>query len=276
MAPGAAYQQRLDRGWLLMDLKNWQLAEREFREAIALEPQKATPRSALAWCLSRRSLQEALPEAREAVRLDPTLDYAHYTLAHLLIDVKDFAAARVAADEALRIDPRDVNYHALRARLHIAQSNWRPALQAADEGLQLNPQNLYCLRWRAVALRNLGLPIMAEKTTAQLLAAHPEDAAAHEQHAWALLAQGEAEPAETHFRESLRLSPGSEQAVKGLHEARRIARWWGRCFHAKPRNRAESVLFPILRSVLQYAALLGVLVACWILVYLAAVIWSGV
>ena len=264
------FQQRLDRGWLLMDLKNWPLAEREFREAIALEPQAATPHAALAWCIARRSLKEALPEAREAVRLEPTLDYAHYTLAHLLIDVRDFAAAREAADEALRIDPRDVNYHALRARLHIAQNNWRPALAAADEGLQFDPQNLYCLRWRAVALRGLGLPIMAEKTTAQLLAAHPENAAAHEQHAWALLAQGEAEPAEMHFRESLRLAPSSEQAVKGLHEARRSR--WGlfRFMRGYVRDRRHNKTVKALLSILLHC---GTMMLA-ILIFMGLMFWA--
>ena len=270
MTPAAAYQQRLDRGWLLMDLKNWQLAEREFREAIALEPQAATPHAALAWCIARRSLKEALPEAREAVRLDPTLDYAHYTLAHLLIDVRDFAAAREATDEALRIDPRDVNHHALRARLHIAQNNWRPALAAADEGLQFDPHNVYCLRWRAVALRNLGLPIMAEKTTAQLLAAHPDDAAAHEQHAWALLAQGEAEPAEMHFRESLRLAPSSEQAVKGLHEARRSR--WGlfRFMRGYVRDRRHNKTVKALLSILLHC---GTMMLA-ILIFMGLMFWA--
>ncbi|MGD9646517.1 MAG: tetratricopeptide repeat protein [Pirellulales bacterium] len=240
----SAYQQMLDRGWLLMDLKNWPLAEREFRQAIALDPQAGTPRAALAWCIAQRSVRQALPEAREAVRLSPTLDYAHYTLAHLLIDARDYTAAGESAEEALRLDPRDVNHHALRARLHIARQEWRPALQAAEEGLQFDPANPYCLRWKAVALRNLGLPILAEKTTAQLLAAHPEDAAGHEQHAWALLAQGNADPAETHFRESLRLSPSSQQAVKGLREAR-WSRWLlFRLFRERPKNVVErGVLF---------------------------------
>jgi tetratricopeptide (TPR) repeat protein len=275
MTLATAYQQRLDRGWLLMDLKNWQLAEREFRKAVSLEPQAATPRAALAWCIAQRDVRQALAEAREAVRLEPALDYAHYTLAHLLIDARDYTAARESADETLRLDPRDVNHHALRARLHVARSDWRPALQAADEGLQFDPHNLYCLRWRAIALRSLGLPIMAEKTTAQLLAAHPEDSAAHEQHGWALLAQGEADPAETHFREALRLSPNNRQALKGWRDAQRIGRWWRRCFYVKPKNRTEAILFPLLRSVLQYLALIGALFAFWVLLYVAAIIWSG-
>lgn len=273
--PATAYQQRLDRGWLLMDLKNWPLAEREFREAIALEPQAATPHAALAWCIARRSLKEALPEALEAVRLEPTLDYAHYTLAHLLIDVRDYNASGEAVDEALRLDPWDVNHHALRARLHIAQNHWYEALRAADEGLQLDPQNAYCLRWKAKALRKLGMPILAEETTAQLLTAHPDDAAAHEQHAWSLLAQGEINPAQAHFRESLRLSPNNRRALHGWRHARHLARWWRRCFHARPKSRIQSVEFAILRNLVACAACLGLLVGLWLLLYFAAVVWSA-
>ncbi|MBX9788513.1 MAG: tetratricopeptide repeat protein [Pirellulales bacterium] len=275
MSPATGYQQRLDRGWLLMDLKNWPLAEREFREAVSLEPQAATPHAALAWCIAQRSVRHALDEAREAVRLEPTLDYAQYTLGHLLIDARDYTAASEAVDEALRLDPRDVNHHALQARLHIAQDHWREALQAADEGLQFSPQDPYCLRWRAIALRGMGMPIMAEKTTAQLLASHPEDAAGHEQHAWALLQQGEAEPAETHFRESLRLSPSSRQALRGWRESQRMGRWWRRCLYSRPKSRIQAMLYPLLRGVLQTMAVFGLMGGLWLLLYLAAVIWSA-
>jgi tetratricopeptide (TPR) repeat protein len=81
---------------------------------------------------------EAEKQFREAVILDPTNAGAHTGLARILELKRDFAAARNEAAASLRLKPLPETYVVL-ARLDMAEKNFAGAEQNVDKALALDP-----------------------------------------------------------------------------------------------------------------------------------------
>jgi tetratricopeptide (TPR) repeat protein len=210
----------LQRGEMLFSQGRYDLAEKELRQAIAADPNDATPCSYLAICLAHREQwQEATECAQRGVGLDPNLHYAHYALASVYEDRNMHREARASIGEALRLDPDCPHYWALRGHIDIQERKWNDALAAALKGLELDPENESCINVRAIALTNLGRRDEAGTAIAESLANNPLNARTHANMGWTLLHQGKPREASEHFREALRLEPGLEWARAGIAEA---------------------------------------------------------
>jgi tetratricopeptide (TPR) repeat protein len=208
------------RGMVLFQQGRFDLAGREFRRALADDPDDATGHAFLALCLAHGAEKpEALREAGEAVRLDPGEALGHYVRGVVLRDLGQLPDAEGSAREAVRLDPDDPNHFALLSSIALQRRNWSEALAAAEQGLALDPEHGLCTNLRALSLVNLGRRDEAARTLGSALANDPEDPFTHANQGWAYLHRGEHARALEHFREALRLDPTNEWARAGVIEA---------------------------------------------------------
>jgi tetratricopeptide (TPR) repeat protein len=210
----------IDRGLVLLQQQRHDLAEKEFRAALAEAPDDATAHAYLATCLiARDRYADALREADEAVRLDPSESFHHYVRGRALSLNKRGDEAIEAVRLAISIDPETSAYHGLLAAILLEKGKKKEALDAADEGLAFDPMHVHCLNVRAMALVQLGRKVEAGETLSTALSDNPEDGLTHANQGWTCLHRGDHKQALEHFREALRLEPDEEWARRGLIEA---------------------------------------------------------
>ncbi|MCG3123717.1 MAG: hypothetical protein GIKADHBN_02138 [Phycisphaerales bacterium] len=208
------------RGRMLMSQRRYDLAEKEFGQAIAADPRDPEAFAMMALCLGElQKWEPATDAARQAVALAPDWSYGHYVLSSLYEDRNMIDEARAAIEEALRLDPSDADCWAMRARIALAQRDHEGALKAAEAGLECDAEHEACINLRSLALTNLGRRQEAGEAIAATLARNPLNASSHANMGWTLLHDGKPRPAMEHFREALRLAPDMEWARSGVMEA---------------------------------------------------------
>jgi tetratricopeptide (TPR) repeat protein len=210
-----------ERGWILAR-QGWpELAEKEYRLALAEDPDDFVAHAMLALLLSERDGrgEEALREARTAVGLAPDEPFAHSAEAQVHLAAKRWDAAEQSVGEAIRIDPDDPFLFVVLAECHLGRRRWQDALDAADQGLAIDPAYVPCLNVRATALVHLDRRDEASATLVGALGRDPENSHTHANQGWASLHRGDRRAGLAHFREALRLDPQSEWARQGLAEA---------------------------------------------------------
>lgn len=119
----------------------------EIENADEIRLQKTTPAQHAAFHVQRGDelmeqgvVIEAEKQFREAVKLDPSNAAAHAGLARVLEVNQDSAAARKEAQAALRLKPLPDAYLVL-ARLDLAENNSSAAQKNLDQALALDPAN---------------------------------------------------------------------------------------------------------------------------------------
>lgn len=209
------------RGWVLAQQGRRDLAEREFRLALADDPHDPVTHALLALVLAGQETRraEALAAARTAVGLAPDDAFARGVEARVHLEAERWNEAERAAREAILIDPDDPDHFGVLAAAHLSRSRWADALDAADEGLELDPEHTACANLRATALVHLDRRDEAGATLHGALARDPDNSHTHANQGWASLHAADRRAALDHFREALRLDPESEWAREGLAEA---------------------------------------------------------
>jgi tetratricopeptide (TPR) repeat protein len=212
---------RRQRGWLLAQQGRHDLAEREYRLALAEDPHDADTHALLALVLAEQEPRraEALEEARAAIGLAPDDAFPHYAEARVHLEAERWEPAQRSAEEAVRIDPDTPDHYVVLSAAHLGRRRWREALEAADQALAIDPTHTGGANLRATALVHLGRKDEAGATLHGALARDPENTHTHANQGWALLHRGDRTGALGHFREALRLDPESEWAREGLAEA---------------------------------------------------------
>ena len=210
----------LERGLLLYQQSRHEMAESEFRQALAADPHDAYAHALLGLCLAEREqFNEATAEARQAIHLAPDSAFAHYAHARVLYDRNHYREALSAIQEAIGLDSTDADYFSLLAAIHFDEKRWPDTLEAAEQGLQLDPEHVGCTNLRAMAMVKLGRRAEAGATIDAALAKAPENAMTHANQGWTYLEKGEPKKALEHFREALRLDPENDWARSGIVEA---------------------------------------------------------
>jgi tetratricopeptide (TPR) repeat protein len=211
---------QLQRGLLLFQQGRHPLAETEFRQALAQDPDDAHAHALLALCLCHQEkFDPAMQEAQQAIHLAPDFAFAHYALAWVLDERRRYGEALGVLKEAIRLEPQEPDYRALEAQINLNLRQWQPALAAAEAGLQFDPDHVGCTNLRAMALVKLGRKSEAGAALDTALARNPDDAASHANRGWSYLEQSDPRKALEHFQEALRLDPENEWARGGLVEA---------------------------------------------------------
>jgi Flp pilus assembly protein TadD len=210
----------LARGILLFEQRRYELAESEFRLALADHPDDGLAMSQLALCLIERGRpDDATTAAQSAIAMDPESPWPHYALARACLARDDHKAAEAAINESIRLDPMDPDYFSMRAVIQGQIGQWASALESADEGLSLDPSHIGCVNTRALALVQLGRKDEAAAALDGTLSLDPENAFSHANQGWTHLHRNDVNRAIEHFQEALRIDPELDWARAGLVEA---------------------------------------------------------
>jgi len=208
------------RAVLLYQQQRWDLAERELRRLLGVEPEHAPAHALLAFVLSTLGeLDEALTSARQSVTIDPEYDGGYHAIAVVQMERHQLDDAADAIGSAIELAPDDSHHFGVLAQIRFRQQRWPDALRAADEGLRRDPEDTDCLNLRSLALTKLGRRDEANATVEASLARDPDNPYTHQAQGFAMLQQGEPKRALKHFQEALRRDPTLDGARAGLVEA---------------------------------------------------------
>jgi tetratricopeptide (TPR) repeat protein len=200
----------------LFDQRRYDLAEVEVRRLLAGSPNSADASALLGMCRVKRGFNnEGYEWGTEALRLDPTLPFAHYAMAVIQARRGRTAEARTAIDEAIRLEPTRPPFFFMKAALLTDDGRHQQALEAAEQGLRLSPEHTGCNSLRALALERLDRHLEAEAAIAEALRLNPESDFTHTAEGWKLLHRGRSREARAHFLEALRINPENQWALHG-------------------------------------------------------------
>lgn len=218
METGSAVEASVRRGLVLKGHRRFAEAERQFKEALAIEPDNDLALFHLASCVGaddgRRA--EALAIIGRAISVNPEDGDHHALKAMLLAEGDRPEEALESAKAAVRLAPEAAFAFLAKARAHVAGAQWAEAEAAARRALQLDPDNSSAGNILAHALRMSGQKAENAAHLRGMLARDAEDPWTHANAGWAALQAGRRREAEEHFREALRLDAGMDSAREGL------------------------------------------------------------
>jgi tetratricopeptide (TPR) repeat protein len=227
MAPSMTGPPALERIWLLLQHRRYELAEAAARQRIAADPADWQAFVLLAHALRLRDrLDEAGVAATTAVGLAPAAGSSHFALARVRGQQGRFEQAHEAAMEALRIIPYQAEYHGFRAQLFYLRGSYDAAISCAEAGLRQDARHTDCLLWRALAKEAKDQPESANADFVQLLHLAPDSAFLHRQLGQVLLRRHEPHQADEHLSTALRKQPEqAEELLPSIRKARCQATW---------------------------------------------------
>ena len=215
-----------------------ELAERQFRQAVAYDPRSA---AALAGAgraaLARRDFLSAAEYLERALAAAPQASRLHYPLAmaYRALGEMDLAAAHLARRGSVGVPLPDPLMEELDALLPSAMKlegrgiqalqsgRWAAAVDAFRQGLELEPDNASLRQRLATALAAGGDTRTAVAQLEETLRRSPDFPRAHFSLGAILALQGRSQEAVARYETALRLQPGYVEARMGLAEALRGA-----------------------------------------------------
>ena len=149
-------QPRADQAYCLIarsyaELGRWKMAERFYRQSLAIKQEPWTW-LLLGWALDRLGRHDEAEEClRNALKVDPDYDEAHYNLGYNYKKEGKFALAEKHLRRAIEIDPKyAIAYAELGALLAGQKNRVREAVGYLKSALEHNPND----RWSRVYLAN--------------------------------------------------------------------------------------------------------------------------
>lgn len=132
-------------------------AEKEFKEAIRLNPSYATARQWYSGALhAQMRYEEALEHAQTAIGLDPMAHIMHINIASILSKLGRHEDAREHVRRAIELEPDYEASYADLARIDMTLWNWRGAKNVLSGALERNPRNTEALSCKASLYAVLG------------------------------------------------------------------------------------------------------------------------
>ena len=154
-------------------------AEREYREVLAVEPDHVESRRSLGLALWRLGdLDGAIEQYRIAVQLDPSDSQNPYSLGILLAENGLWAEAIPQLEATVAIDPEFVRAHLSLADAYRGTGRLETALDRYRKVLEIDPRSRAALFGEAALLDELGRLDEAASRLRAMLAADPTDAEA--------------------------------------------------------------------------------------------------
>jgi tetratricopeptide (TPR) repeat protein len=202
------------------DQAQYDLAEKEARDALAADPDNPLGLAVLAMALTRLGRgEDAIYEAEAAIALAPTLAVGYVAHAQALSSINQFTRARRSAAEAIRLEPQDPDNHALLAHVEAASNRWAEVYEATSGGLAVAADHAELKRLRSVAAVHLGKLEEADEETIEALRVPPAAPGTIAGRGHDLLLTGRVEEAQQAFLSVIRTDPTSDLARAGLVEA---------------------------------------------------------
>lgn len=190
-----------------------QTAEKEFKEAIRLNPSYATARQWYSGALHAQLRdEEALEHALKAIGLDPMAHIMHINAASILGSMGRHEEAREHFRRAIELEPDYEASHADLARVDMALWNWCGAEETLADALERKPGNAEALACKANLYLILGKTDQAIEIVEEAEGISPDSTIALDQKAQILRSIGRVDEAITIFeqlRESKAGRPGS-------------------------------------------------------------------
>ncbi|MEM6967442.1 MAG: tetratricopeptide repeat protein [Bacteroidota bacterium] len=210
----------MERGKLLLQQGRVEMAKKELRQELSLQPNNAYAMGLLALChLEEKDRQTAVKLIETAIGLSPNDPYLFYLQAHIYMQSNRPKDAKAAADNGLLLSPNEPSLFLVKGSIALVEDDWEEALNNAEKGLELDPENVDLVNLRARALIQLNRRQEASATLDYALHRSPEDPLAHTNKGWVAIENDNYDEAVTHFREALRLAPTFQFAKTGLKEA---------------------------------------------------------
>ena len=121
-------------------------AEREFKEAIRLNPSYATARQWYSGTLQTElRYEEALDQVLKAIELDPMAHIIHVNVGNLLSEMGRHEEAKEHYRRAIELEPDYEGSYGELARADMTLWNWCGAEETLDRALERNPNNAHAL-----------------------------------------------------------------------------------------------------------------------------------
>ena len=144
------------RGILLQNLKSYDEAEKEYRDAIRINPNYADAHNNLGNLLKNlKRYEEAEKEYREAIKINPYYAYTHNNLGALLADLKRYEEAEKEYREAIKINPNDILAHQNISELYFVIKDYKKSLEYAEKSLEISKEIKYKIISKFLILINL-------------------------------------------------------------------------------------------------------------------------
>jgi tetratricopeptide (TPR) repeat protein len=209
----------LERASQLVNHQRYDEAEKNLKEALALDPTQVEAIALMAVCKSEMNqYEESLTLIKQAISLQPDNDYFLYLHSLFSFRKDDLKEAKKFVANAIAYNPYQADYFGLLSSINLQQKDWQEALDNANKGLEINSENLTCLNTRSTALFKLDKKEEAYATIQEALNQDPENDYSHANIGWGLLEKGDHKKALEHFREALKLNPENANAKAGMVE----------------------------------------------------------
>jgi Flp pilus assembly protein TadD len=240
----AQVQQHVARGAELGNKGQYPEAEQEYRAALLLDSQNPDLYLGLAYVLDQQKRwDDAAAAARQAVRLNPNDDVAHYDLGAALAEKGDRDGAMAEAREALRLNPNNDLAHDNLGSALEKKGDLDGAIAEYREAVRLNPNSSrrHSDLGSALGKRgDLGGAIAEHREAVRL---NPKDENAHLLLGLDLEGKGDVDGAVVEYREVLRLNPNNElahssldRALKSTRKPRVLVEFWEGSWMWKPQK----------------------------------------
>jgi len=205
------------------------LAERELREAITIQPDYVSAYANLGTILFRQGkLDEGIAQYREALRLDPNFKFARIKLGDALVQSGSVEDGIRELRDVVEIAPNHALARYVLGNALAAASAFDEAIAQYQEAIRIAPDYAEAHYSLGNALRDSGRPEAAIVRFREALRMNPAMVSAHNNLGYVLLGLGRINDAADAFRDALALNPDHAGARRGLNEARSRANTAGR------------------------------------------------
>jgi tetratricopeptide (TPR) repeat protein len=212
--------QLVQRAWAAYQAQHFDLAEKEARGALALEPNDPEALSVLSLCAAQRQERKvAVQLAEQAIGLVPDEAIYYYRLAAIHGQFADHEATEPELQRTLELDPAFAPAYALYAWVYFTRGDYNTALNLIAEALKFNPLEVDALNLKAQVLQKKGDASGALRAAKDALRADPENYQAH-----AIIGEVQIElrnrrGAISHLQEALRIDPDTTWVRKAYSDA---------------------------------------------------------
>jgi tetratricopeptide (TPR) repeat protein len=197
--------------------KNYKEAEKEYREAIRINPEHAKAHYNLGLLLANlKRNNEAEKEYREAIRINPEHTEAHNNLGVLLANLKRYNKAEKEFREAIRINPEHAEVHNNLGVLLDDLKRYDEAEKEYREAIQINPEHAEAHNNLGVLLANLKRHNESEKKLREAIQINSEYAEAHCNLGNLLYNSNRYNEAEKEYKEAIKINPELAKAHNNL------------------------------------------------------------
>jgi tetratricopeptide (TPR) repeat protein len=213
-------EQHVAAGDARWNVKDWDGAAAEYREAIRLEPDYAAAHSDLGAALGKKGDWDGdVNEEREAVRLEPNEARWHRELGEALGWKGNWDAFAKEEQAAIRLNPNDAESHKALGSALAWLGDWDGAIKEDKEAIRLNPNDAKSHRNLGMAVNHKGDSDGAIKELREAIKLDPNDAISHRELGTVLGNKGDGDRKIEEEREAIRLDPNDAVAHDRLGQA---------------------------------------------------------